>query len=73
MLVLPLTIDYKDTNNNHYSKKLNMETRIYSGAEAKKFGIVKGGSGWGVMIVILIVAGGLYGYRRWKKKKKKKK
>ncbi len=71
-LTLPITIDYRDTNNNHYTKKIDLKTRIYSSSEAKKFGITEG-SGWGgFFVVILIVAGGLYGYRRWKKKKKKK-
>jgi hypothetical protein len=72
-MILPLSIDYKDANNNHYTESLNLKTRIYSSKEAKMFGISEGSSRLGLVIVIVIVAGGLYAYRRWKKKKNNKK
>jgi len=68
---LPITIEYRDTNNNQYKQKIVLENRIYSSSEAKKLGIIDGGGYGGLFLVILIVGGGLYGYRRWKKKKKK--
>jgi hypothetical protein len=71
-LVLPVTIDYKDTNNNHYSQTLELKSRIYTSSEAKKFGLQED-SGWvGLIVVVIVVGGGLYGYRKWKKMKKKK-
>ena len=72
-ITLPLTIEYKDTNNNHYTKKLNLENRIYSSREAKMFGIAKGSSAWGFIVLVVIVVAGLLIYRRYKKKKNKKK
>ncbi|MBN2112372.1 hypothetical protein JW707_04720 [Candidatus Woesearchaeota archaeon] len=71
-VILPLTIDYRDTNNNHYVKKLNLKNRIYTSKEAKMFGIEKGNSVLGIVVLLLIVGGGLYIYRRVKKRKKKK-
>ncbi len=72
-ITFPLTIEYKDANNNHYTKNLNLKTRIYSGREAKMFGIVEGGSATGIIIMIVIVVGGIFGYRKWKKRKNNKK
>ena len=67
------TVEYKDTNNNHYRKKISLENRIYSSREAKMFGGEKGSSLTGIVIVIVIVGGGIFGYRKWKKRKQKKK
>jgi len=69
---VPLTIEYKDTNNKGYTQKMNLINRVYSSSEAKRFGIVEGGGIGGILIVVLIVGGGLYGYKKWKKRKKKK-
>lgn len=72
-VILPVTIEYKDTNNNHYTKKLNLRNRIYSSSEAKKFGLVKGSKLNGFVVLIIIVLAGLFVYKRIKKKKKNNK
>lgn len=72
-LVLPMTIDYKDANNNHYSRRIDLETRIYTSGEARKFGIVEGSSLTGIIIVVAIVALGIFAYRKWRKRKGRKK
>jgi len=71
-VVLPLNVEYKDANNNEYSKKINLPLQLYSDSEAKSAGLKKGNSKVGVVIVIIIVAGGFFIYRRWRKKKGKK-
>ncbi|HLG24381.1 MAG TPA: COG1361 S-layer family protein [Candidatus Nanoarchaeia archaeon] len=69
-IVLPLNVQYKDSNNQDYTKKLSLELPLYTKSEAKKLGLVEGsGSGLWIVVVILIVVG-FFGYRMWKKRKK---
>ena len=70
---LPLIIDYKDANNNEYTKETSLSLKLYSASEAKAFGLKKGNNTVGVVIVLIIVVGGFFAYRRWKKKKDGKK
>jgi hypothetical protein len=71
-IILPLTIEYKDSNNNPYTKNIKLQNRIYTKDEAKKFGIVKTSSTGGIVVVLIIVGIGLFFYRRWKKRKNNK-
>ncbi len=69
-LVLPIRIEYKDTNNNDYSKQISLKTRIYSSKEAKMFGVSQG-SGWtGIIVIAAIVICGLLAYRTIRRRKK---
>ncbi|MBU0628801.1 MAG: COG1361 S-layer family protein [Nanoarchaeota archaeon] len=70
---LPLSINYKDANNNEYERDVNVKLKIYSSSEAKALGLKKGNGATGIFIVIVIVAVGFFFYRRWKKKKDGKK
>jgi len=72
-VILPLLIEYKDANNNEYSKKVDLPLKLYSASEAKSIGLKKGNSKVGIFIVIIIVVVGFFFYRRWKKKKDGKK
>lgn len=69
---LPLQIEYKDANNKDYSEEIDLRLKLYSTSEAKRFGLIKGNNIIGVLIMIVIVGGGLWFYRRWRKKKSKK-
>jgi len=71
-VILPLTIEYKDSNNNPYMREIKLQNRIYTSEEAKKFGIVKSSSAGGIVVVLIIVGIGLFLYRRWKKRKNNK-
>ena len=70
---IPLALEYKDANNNDYSTNANLALKIYSSSEAKRFGLKAGNGLVGNMVVILIVAVGLFYYLRHKKRKNKSK
>ena len=70
---LPLSINYKDANNNDYDKDESVKLKIYSSSEAKALGLKEGNGFTGIFIIIVIVGAGFFFYRRWKKKKDGKK
>mgnify|MGYP001561550197 CR=1 FL=1 len=70
-LTLPIQLDYKDANNNEFSKKIDLPLNLYSSKDAKKFGLTQGSSMIGIVIVVVIVVAGLLIFRRyWKRRKK---
>ncbi len=69
-VILSILVEYKDANNNEYSKNIELPLKLYSASEAKAIGAKNGNSTVGIFIVIVIVAVGFFIYRRWKKKKK---
>ncbi|MBW2975859.1 COG1361 S-layer family protein [Candidatus Woesearchaeota archaeon] len=71
-VMLPITLEYSDANNNQYLDKLNLELPLYSASEAKKLGLVQGNGKVGIFVMLVVVVGGLLIYRRWRKGKKKK-
>ncbi|MBI2134666.1 hypothetical protein HYU09_01635 [Candidatus Woesearchaeota archaeon] len=70
-IMLPIILEYMDANNNEYRTEMNIEMPLYSASEAKKLGLVAGNGKLGFFIVFLIVAAGLFAYRRWKRGRKK--
>ena len=67
---LPVSIEYKDANNNNYRKEEALQLKLYSGSEAKKIsGTGNGSYTW--LILIVVAVGGFFAYRRWKKRKSK--
>ena len=69
-LVLPLAIEYKDANNQEYTKNMNIELTLYTKSEAKKLGLIEGnGTSW-IFAVIILLAAGFFAYRFWKKRRK---
>ena len=71
-IILPLSIEYRDSNNKEYSKEINLPLRLYSNKESKQLGLQKGNGFVGVIVIIVIVGAGLFFYTRYKKKIKKK-
>ncbi|MFC1752660.1 COG1361 S-layer family protein [Thermoproteota archaeon] len=64
---LPISVMYKDSNNNDYSKDVELELKLLS---EKERGVEKKSSmGLIIFVVIIIVVGWLL-YKRWEKKKK---
>lgn len=69
-VMLPLLVEYRDSNNELYRQQLELPLRLYSRSEAKRYGLVQGSSGIGILIVIAIVAAGVYFFIRRRRKKK---
>lgn len=69
-LVVPLSVDYTDANNQAYHQDVELKVRLYSSAELKRYGFSGGSPLVGIIIILLIVGGGYYIYRRRKKAKK---
>src|SRR3989338_3038916 len=67
---LPLTLEYKDANNNEYSRNIELSMSLYTSSEAKKLGLKEGNGFVGTSIAIAIIAAGLIGYRLYRKRKK---
>ena len=68
---LPIRLEYKDANNNDYKEDIRIKLNIYSASDAKRFGLKKGNGFIGIIIVMVIVASGLFYYIKYKNKKKK--
>jgi len=69
-LNLPLHIEYQDSNGVDYAKDLSIELNAYS---MKHRGLNGGSKAGLVVFIIILMAAGWYGYKRWEKGKKKKK
>ena len=69
-IILPLKIEYKDANNQDYTKKASLELPLYSKYEAKKLGLVENGNTGLIFIVVVIAIAGFFAYRIWKKRRK---
>lgn len=69
-VVLPLSIEYKDANNQDYAKRVNLELPLYTSSEAKKLGLVESSNKSWIFIVAILAIAGFFAYRRWKKRKK---
>jgi LPXTG-motif cell wall-anchored protein len=69
--VLPLQVEYKDSNNKDYTEQIKIPLKLYSSAEAKKYGVNQGSSKVGILIILLIVGIGLFFYIRKRRKRNK--
>lgn len=68
--ILPLTIEYKDANNQDYTKKVNLELPLYSKLEARNLGLVKTNYKMIIFVVVLLIVG-LIAYTIWIRRRKK--
>lgn len=69
-VILPLKLEYTDPNNEEFIQNVELKLNLYSAEQQKRYGL-NGGNGFtGIFIVVLILGGGYFGYRKWKKKKK---
>lgn len=69
-VVLPLAIEYKDANNQDYTKKVSLELPIYTSSEAKRLGLVEKGNKGILLAILAIAVAGFFAYRIWKKRRK---
>lgn len=72
-ITLPLSVEYRDANNNLYKVEKELKIRVFSDDEAKKMGLITKDGTLGIIIVVIIVLAGVFVYLRWRKKNKKKK
>jgi|TARA_B100001971_G_C18256490_1_gene582623 hypothetical protein len=71
-IIIPVVVEYKDANNNDFKETVELKLDLYSAADAKKFGLIKGSNKAGLFIVAAIVIVGLFIYRKKMKGRKKK-
>ena len=71
-LALPLLIEYRDANNKLYTENMNINLKLYSASQAKRYGLIKSNKAIGFFITVIIVAAGIFFYRKYKKKKAKR-
>lgn len=69
-VILPLAIEYKDANNQDYTKKVSLELPIYTSSEAKRLGLVEKGNKGILLAILAIAVAGFFAYRIWKKRRK---
>lgn len=66
---IPVELTYKDTNNNDYREKREVELKMYSSSDAKNFGVKKNNNfGW-IVAVVLVIGAAYYYYRKRKGRK----
>lgn len=70
-IIIPLIVEYQDSNNEGYEQQINLDLDLYSTSEAKKLGLIKQSRFTGILIFIIIVAAGFFFYRRYRKRRLK--
>jgi uncharacterized membrane protein len=69
---IPIQLKYSDANNQNFQQTFDLEIETYSSGEMKKFGLVQRSSGGIYIFIILLIIGGIFGYRYYKKKNSNK-
>ncbi|MBN1386393.1 COG1361 S-layer family protein [Candidatus Woesearchaeota archaeon] len=69
MLVLPLELKYRDSNNNEFFDEVMLAVDMYGSGEVKEYGLRQSSPIVGFLIIIVIVVVGIFAYRYCKKKK----
>jgi hypothetical protein len=68
-LNMPVTLQYRDSNNRYYEKNFNVELNLIDSNKINPKG--KGGFSWVIIIIVLLAIGGFWYYRRSHRKNKK--
>jgi hypothetical protein len=68
-ITVPVTIQYRDSNNKYYEKSFNVELNLIDGNKLNSNG--KGGFAWIIIILLVAIVGGFWYYRRTHRKNKK--
>lgn len=71
-IILPLHVEYRDANGGLYTKDLNLNLKLFSGAELKQRTNGKGSPVVIWVILIVVIIAGVLIYRKVRKNKKKK-
>ncbi len=67
-LPLEFTLMYKDAYNNNYQEEMTVTTKMFTGWEARKYGLSESSGGYIPIIIVIGLAGAGYWY--WRKRKK---
>jgi hypothetical protein len=71
-VILPLHVEYRDANGGLYTKDLNLNLKLFSGAELKQRTNGKGSSAVVWIVLIVVIVAGVFIYRKIRKNKRKK-
>lgn len=71
-ITLPLHVEYRDANGGLYTKDLNLNLKLFSGAELKQRTNGKGSSTIVWIVLIVVIVAGIFIYRKIRKNKRKK-
>ncbi|MBU2638745.1 MAG: hypothetical protein KJ955_07265 [Nanoarchaeota archaeon] len=66
-LTIPVHLEYMDANNAQYSESRNVEIMLYSPADLG----LKQSKAWLYIVVLIVIGGAYFGYRKYKSKKQK--
>ena len=66
---LPLTIEYRDANNNLYTDNQIISFNVYTKEEAEKLGLIKKNNSFIYIIVIVVIIIAIILFRRFRRKK----
>ena len=69
-VTLPIKISYYDANNKKFDQETTLTLPLYSSSDLKKFGLVESGSTGMWVIVLILIGGSYFAYRKYKKRKK---
>jgi hypothetical protein len=67
---VPVSMEYKDANNNDFKDSYEVELNLYTSSEAKKLGLKENGNSMNIIITIIVIVAGFFLYKRYKKRKK---
>ncbi|MBI4983041.1 hypothetical protein HZC32_00120 [Candidatus Woesearchaeota archaeon] len=64
---IPVQLKYVDATSKAYQQTFDLEMNVYSSSELKRFGLKESSTAWLYILIIVIVGGGFWAYRRVKK------
>ena len=71
-LAIPVSLDYRDDNNNNFTEIRNVELKLYSQEDIARYGLrIQGGIAIWVIILILVIVAYLVYTRVWKKRSRR--
>lgn len=67
VLNMPIQLKYNDANNNPLQQQFDLEMQLYSSYKLKKFGILPPSQAGTYLVLLILIVGGIYLYRKKKK------
>lgn len=70
-LTIPVQLKYADANNKPFQQQFELKLQLYSGSKLKKFGVIPSSSTGFFILLIILIVGGIFIYRKYKKNPEK--